>query len=154
MNAICMFGFQSIKRDDGKVRLILPPWASQLNGFSPLFEAFVIKFCKHMLVHHVCQLMDETAKGPDYITLFVDLYKKAVAHIGDGKSSQTVVDFVAVLEQQKGNKEHVKSVSCAMSPAFIKGIKENLPNAQITFDKFHIIKIINEGVDKVRRAEV
>ena len=40
-----------------------------------------------------------------------------------------------------------------MSPAFIKGIRENLPNAQITFDKFHIIKIINEGVDKVKRAE-
>ncbi len=92
-------------------------------------------------------------KGPDDITLFVDLYKKAVAHISDGKSSQTVVDFVAVLEQQKGNKEQVKSVSCDMSPAFIKGIRENLPNAQITFDKFHIIKIINEGLDKVRRAE-
>ncbi len=92
-------------------------------------------------------------KGPDYITLFVDLYKKAEVHISDDKSSQTVVDFVAVLEQQKGNKEQVKSVSCDMSPAFIKGIKENLPNAQITFDKFHIIKIINEGLDKVRRAE-
>ena len=69
------------------------------------------------------------------VSLFVDLYKKAVAYISDGKSSQTVVDFVAVLEQQKGNKEHVKPVSCAMSPAFIKGIRENLPNAQITFDK-------------------
>ena len=176
-----------IKRDDGKVRLILSPWAGQLNGFSTLFKAFFIKFCKHMPVHNVCQLMnvsdykvwklldifvdkarlsedlsgidvfgmDETAtvKGHDYITLFVDLYKKAVAHISDGKCSQTVVDFVEVLEQQKGNKEQVKSVSCAMSPAFIKGIRENLPNAQITFDKFHIIKIINEGVDKVRRAE-
>ncbi len=69
------------------------------------------------------------------------------------KAVKTVVDFVAVLEQQKGNKEQVKSVSCDMSPAFIKGIKENLSNAQITFDKFHMIKIINEGVDKVRRAE-
>ncbi len=100
--------------------------------------------------------MDEpaTTKGHDYITLFVHLYKKAVAHISDDKSSQPVVDFVAVLEQQKFNKEQVESVSCAMSPAFIKGIRENLPNAQITFDKFHIIKIINEGVDKVRRAEV
>ena len=99
--------------------------------------------------------MDETAtaKEHDYITLFVDLYKKAVAHISDGKSSQPVVDFVAVLEQQKGNKEQVKSVSCDMSLVFIKGIRENLPNAQITFDKFHIIKIINEGVDKERRAE-
>ncbi len=176
-----------IKRDNGKVRLILPPWAGQLNGVSTLFEAFIIKFCKHLPVHHVCQLMnisdykvwklldiyvdkaklsedlsgidtfgmDETAtaKGHDYITLFVDLYKKALVHLSDGKSNQTVVDFVAVSEEQKGNKEQVKSVSCDMSPAFIKGLKENLPNAQITFDKFHIIKIINEGVDKVRRAE-
>lgn len=41
-----------------------------------------------------------------------------------------------------------------MSPAFVKGIKENLPSAQITFDKYHIIKIINSAVDKVRKAEV
>lgn len=40
-----------------------------------------------------------------------------------------------------------------MSPAFIKGVKENLPNAAITFDKFHILKIINEAVDEVRREE-
>ena len=32
-------------------------------------------------------------------------------------------------------------------------MKENLPEAEITFDKFHILKIINEGVDKVRREE-
>jgi transposase len=40
-----------------------------------------------------------------------------------------------------------------MSPAFIRGIKDNLPNAKITFDKFHILKIINEAVDVVRRQE-
>lgn len=40
-----------------------------------------------------------------------------------------------------------------MSKAFIKGVKENLPEAQITFDKFHVIKIINEGVNKVRQIE-
>jgi transposase len=40
-----------------------------------------------------------------------------------------------------------------MSPAFIKGICENLPNAAITFDKFHAVKIINDAVDQVRRVE-
>jgi transposase len=40
-----------------------------------------------------------------------------------------------------------------MSPAFIKGVKENLPEAKITFDKFHILKLINEAVDEVRRTE-
>ena len=40
-----------------------------------------------------------------------------------------------------------------MSPAFIKGVEQQLPNAQITFDKFHVMKIINEAVDEVRRQE-
>ncbi|CAC9539608.1 Mobile element protein, partial [uncultured Gammaproteobacteria bacterium] len=99
--------------------------------------------------------LDETsvAKGHDYITLFVDLYQKAVVHISDGKDSQTVKDFVETLEQQNGKKEQVKAISCDMSPAFIKGVRDNLPKAKITFDKFHILKIINAGVDKVRREE-
>ncbi len=40
-----------------------------------------------------------------------------------------------------------------MSPAFIKGAAENFPNASITFDKFHVVKMANEAVDAVRRAE-
>jgi hypothetical protein len=47
-----------IKRDDGRVKMILPPFAGELNGFTLLFEAFIIKFCKHMPVHNVCQLMN------------------------------------------------------------------------------------------------
>ena len=99
--------------------------------------------------------MDETsvAKGHDYITLFVDMKERKTLHISDGKSNETVKDFGRVLEAKKGKKEHIKQVSCDMSPAFIKGVREQLPSADITFDKFHIIKIINEGVDKVRREE-
>ena len=41
-----------------------------------------------------------------------------------------------------------------MSPAFIKGIKEYLPEASITFDKFHILKVINKAIDQVRREIV
>jgi len=99
--------------------------------------------------------MDETsvAKGHDYITLFVDLIEKRTIHISDGKDNTTVVDFVEVLEEKNGDRNNILDTSCDMSPAFIKGISENLPVAQITFDKFHIIKIINEAVDKVRREE-
>ena len=41
-----------------------------------------------------------------------------------------------------------------MSPSYISGIRDNFTNAEITFDKFHIINIINKAVDEVRRAEV
>ena len=99
--------------------------------------------------------MDETsiAKGHDYITLFVDLVKRKTLYITAGKDHQTVVNFVDELESKKGDRKSIKQVSCDMSPAFIKGVKENLPEAEITFDKFHIIKIINKAVDQVRREE-
>lgn len=40
-----------------------------------------------------------------------------------------------------------------MSPSFISGVERNFPHAHLTFDKFHIMKIINEAVDEVRRQE-
>lgn len=99
--------------------------------------------------------MDETsvAKGHDYITLFVDMDQRKTLHIAEGKDSETVKDFVDYLGEHNGKPEQIEAVSCDMSPAFIKGVNDNLPNAQITFDKFHILKIINEAVDAVRREE-
>ena len=40
-----------------------------------------------------------------------------------------------------------------MSKAFIKGVTENLPQAKITFDKFHVVAHANSAVDKTRREE-
>ena len=41
-----------------------------------------------------------------------------------------------------------------MSPVFIKGVQENLPEASNVFDRFHVVKIVNEAVDTVRKEEV
>jgi len=35
----------------------------------------------------------------------------------------------------------------------MKGVEENLPRATITFDRYHITKVINAAVDSVRKAE-
>jgi len=100
--------------------------------------------------------MDETsrAKGHDYITLFVDLDKRNTVFVTEGKDHKTVEKFVEDMKQHGGNPDNISNVSCDMSPAFIKGVGENLENAKITFDKFHIIKIINDAVDTVRKQEV
>lgn len=176
-----------VKRDDGKVRMIMPPWDGMASGFTLLFEALLLQLCKVMPVHNVAQLtkisdykiwrmldiyidkaksfeefsdikvvgMDETsvAKGHDYITLFVDLEERKTIHISKGKGSDTIKSFVDTLECKGGDRKNIRDVSCDMSRAFIKGVKEYLPEAAITFDKFHILKIINEGVDHVRRSE-
>lgn len=100
--------------------------------------------------------VDETSarRGHDYVTSFVDLDEKQTIFVTEGKSSETVEEFAKDMKEHNGSGEQIKNVSCDMSPAFIKGIKENLQNAQITFDRFHIVKIINESVDDVRREEV
>lgn len=40
-----------------------------------------------------------------------------------------------------------------MSPAFISGVVDNLPKSQIVFDKFHLVKSLNETLDEVRKLE-
>ena len=40
-----------------------------------------------------------------------------------------------------------------MYPAFKGGTREYFPNAKIGYDKFHIVKMMNDAIDKVRRKE-
>ena len=98
---------------------------------------------------------DETSarKGHDYVTLFSDLDTRRVIFVADGKDSSTVEAFAADLKAHGGDPEAITEVCIDMSGAFIKGTAEHLPNAQITFDKFHAVKIFNDAVDQVRRGE-
>jgi transposase len=98
---------------------------------------------------------DETSarKGHDYVTLFSDIDTRRVIFVADGKDSGTVEAFAADLKAHGGDPEAITEVCIDMSGAFIKGTAEHLPNAQITFDKFHAVKIVNDAVDQVRRGE-
>jgi transposase len=49
--------------------------------------------------------------------------------------------------------EQIKNICSDLSPAFIFGIKTNFPNAIHTFDKFHVMKLVNKAVDEVRAKE-
>ena len=52
-----------------------------------------------------------------------------------------------------GNVEKIKNVCIDMSPAFIRGVSDHLPNATITFDKFHVVAHASKAVDEMRRQE-
>ena len=97
----------------------------------------------------------ETAarRGHDYISLFVDIENAKVIFATPGKDAATVAAFAEDLTAHGGDPAAVEEVCIDMSPAFIKGVAESLPNAEVTFDRFHAVKIINDAVDQVRRAE-
>jgi transposase len=45
-----------VKLPDGSVRLVTPPWAGKLSGFTLLFEAFVLALCREMTFRGVSRL--------------------------------------------------------------------------------------------------
>lgn len=99
--------------------------------------------------------IDETSskRGHNYITLAVDLERSKVLFATEGRDSGTLAAFRADLEAHGAHADQIEEMTLDISPAFIKGVNEQFPKAELTFDKFHVMKIINEAVDEVRRAE-
>jgi transposase len=98
---------------------------------------------------------DETSarRGHDYISLFVDMARRKVVYVAEGKDAATVTEFAQFLEAHGGDRKAVTDACIDMGAAFEAGVKANFPQAEITFDKFHVIKLANEAVDEVRRQE-
>jgi transposase len=104
-------------------------------------------------------LVDETsqAKGHEYVSLFVEpaqgAQKPRVLHVADGRKAEVFDRFVEDLEAHGGSPERVRDVCMDMSGSFQKGAAQALPGARVTFDPFHVAKLVNEAVDEVRRDE-
>jgi len=100
--------------------------------------------------------MDETSarKGQDYISIFADLDARRVIFATEGRSAETVARFAADLAAHGGDPQRVSDTSSDMSTAFISGIRAHLPNATMTFDRYHLAAKLGEAVDAVRRHEV
>lgn len=94
------------------------------------------------------------AKGQTYISVFADLAARRVLFATEGKDKQTWGRFLEALEQHNGHRHAVTQASMDMSQAYQNGVAENCRNAQVVFDKFHVIQNANKAVEKVRRAEV
>jgi transposase len=99
--------------------------------------------------------VDETSgrRGHRYISVFVDMEKARAIFVTKGKDAEVVEHFKDDLEAHKGQAEHVQEVCCDMSPAYIAGFGESFPAAHLTFDKFHVSKVLSDAVDQVRREE-
>jgi transposase len=100
--------------------------------------------------------IDETSskKGHKYITVFVDHKKREVIYCTPGKDGATVGKFSEELVNHGSNPLNINAVSMDMSLALQSGVAGFLPCATITFDRFHVMKMVNDAVDAVRRAEV
>jgi transposase len=100
--------------------------------------------------------IDETSlrRGQNYITVVHDLDAKRLLFATEGRDHQTVLDFAADLKAHGGDPAQVRHACMDMSAAYAKGVGLALPQAQISYDRFHVVAMANEAMDQVRRAEM
>ena len=99
--------------------------------------------------------IDETsrARGHQYVTIAADADERRVVFVGEGRAAQVVAELADHLDSHSCPPSQIRQVSIDMSAAYIKGVGQHLPDAQITFDKFHVIAHASAAVDKTRRVE-
>ena len=121
-----------------------------------VFKHYVNKAIENIDVSHVKSVaMDETSlsRGHKYVTLFVDADTKRVIFVTIGKGANVLQKFCEFLDSKDVERSQIKEFCSDMSPSFISGIENHFPEASVTFDKFHVMKMVNEALDKVRRQE-
>ena len=119
---------------------------------------YVGRMLQHLNLSSVSHVgLDETAsrRGQRYVTVFLDMQRKHEPVIfavpGHGKSA--VAAFGQFLKRHGGNPDNVVEVVCDMSAAFLSGIAETMPRAEVTVDWFHIVQTFTRAVDEVRKKE-
>ena len=100
--------------------------------------------------------IDETSlrRGQHYITVVHDLNTKRLLFATEGRDHQTVLDFVADLKAHGGDPTEVRHVCMDMSAAYAKGAGMALPQADISYDRFHVVAMGIQAMDEVRREEL
>jgi transposase len=83
----------------------------------------------------------------------VDMDQRRVLYAVPGKGADTIDAICKYLETKGCKKEQIKQTCIDRSPAFISGIQSNFENVASTFDKFHVVQLINKAMDKVRMLE-
>ena len=91
------------------------------------------------------------AKGHDDVTVVYDLESGALLWVGDGRTADTLSQFLAELSADTA--AGIQAVAIDMSAAFAKAVREQLPQASIVHDRFHVMQLYSKALDQVRRRE-
>lgn len=107
-------------------------------------------FARPKLKHLKQIAIDEISvgKGHRYVTVVLDLESGAIVHVGDGKGGEALEPF---WKRLRASRAKVAAVAIDMSPAYIQAVCDNLPDAMLVFDRFHIVKLFNDKLSDFRR---
>jgi transposase len=87
--------------------------------------------------------------GHRYLTVVLDLASGAIVHVGRGKGGDALTNF---WKRLRSSGAKIEAVGMDMSPAYLQAVKTNLRDAKIIFDRFHVMKLLNDALSDLRRA--
>ena len=108
------------------------------------------KFCKPRLRDLEIIAIDEiyVGKKHKFFTIVIDWKTGAIVFVGEGKGEKALKPF---WKRLRGSKAKVQAVATDMASAYYSAVLKNLPNAKHVFDRFHIVKLMNEKLTTLRR---
>jgi len=98
--------------------------------------------------------IDETSykRGHRYMTVVVNLMTGRVVWMGEGKSAGTLASFFEELGPRRC--ERLRMVAMDMTGAYKTAIDECVPHVDIVYDRYHVVKLLLDAIDEIRREEV
>ena len=99
--------------------------------------------------------IDETSlrRGHEYVTVVHDLDAKRLLFCTEGRDHKTIQAFAQDLQAHGGEPTAIAHACMDMSAAYLKGATAYLPNALVSYDRFHVVKLAGEAMDEVRTGE-
>jgi transposase len=91
-------------------------------------------------------------KGHKYLTLVYDLERGQLVWIGKERTKQTLEGFFDALGPRRG--KTLRAVCMDMWRPYYDVVRQRAPQARICFDRFHVVRYLQQAVDEVRRALV
>jgi transposase len=91
------------------------------------------------------------AKGHDYVTVVYDLGTGDLLWAYEGRTAAVLGQFLEGLDVETA--KAIKAVAMDMGLAYQCAVKKWLPNADIVFDRFHVMQMYNKALAQVRRSQ-
>lgn len=127
-------------------------WKVVLSHVEEAHQRMDMDSVRVVSVDEVCR-----ARGQNYLTIFSEPKQAGrpsrVLLAVEGRDSQTLGDFADSMRLRGLKPEQVETVCSDMSPAYIKGIRERFSSALLVFDYFHVVQLVSQALDEVRRRE-
>jgi transposase len=112
--------------------------------------------CEHRKKKEWCQVkrlgIDEIAKRKghkDFVTVISDIEAGKLIEVIDSHQQEEIIEVL--MQQPLETREKVEEVSADMWGGFPKVIQAVFPNAEIVVDRFHVMKAVNEELNRIRR---